>query len=435
MKRTKEEMLRVRRQHLLPTATHYYQEPLYLIKAKGDLVYDDEGREYLDAIGGIVCIGAGHNHPKIKKILRDMLDNDEIQHTSTIYLNHYVHELAESVVSLAPAGLDRVSFTNSGSEANELAFMVARQAAKDCGVINLQLSYHGGTAATLAACGHHNWRFHAQSALPTINVPAPYCYRCPWKQEPKSCDLACAKAVDDTIKTSTLGAIAAMIVEPVMGVGGFITPPKEYFEKVTEIVHGYGGSYISDEVQTGSGRCGGDFFLSKELGIDVDIITTAKSLGNGAPIGCVVMKSRLADSLKGRTYFNTFGGDPYQAAQARAAIEIIKEENLIENAKLRGAQIMEALNDMKSRFAMVGDVRGRGLLVGMELVTDKKTKCYATNETLSFMEACKKRGLLVGKGGLYGNVVRIAPPMMISETATKKMIDIMTEALIEIHTA
>lgn len=426
---SKEQLLRIRKKHLLPTATHYYQDPVYLVKAKGDMVFDEEGREYIDAIGGIVCIGAGHNHPKIKKILKDMLDNDEIQHTSTLYLNHHLHELAETVAELAPEGLDRVAFTNSGSEANELAFMATRHASGDASIINLQLSYHGGTAGTLAQCGHYNWRFKAQPVVATVNVPAPYCYRCPWKQEPKSCSLQCAKAVEDTIKTSTNGTIAAMIVEPIMGVGGFITPPPEYFATVTEIVHRYGGSYISDEVQTASGRCGGDFFLSKDLGIDADVITTAKSLGNGAPIGCVVMTSKLAGFLEGKTYFNTFGGDPYQTAQAKAAIDIITEEQLIDNAKVRGKEIMDALNDMRARFPLIGDVRGRGLLVGMELITDAESKGYAIKETLAFMEACKARGLLVGKGGLYGNVVRIAPPLMISKETTARMLTIIEDAL------
>lgn len=433
MKKSKDELLAIRKKHLLPTASHYYKDPLYLVKAKGEYVFDDEGREYLDAIGGIVCIGAGHNHPKIKKILKEMLDNDEIQHTSTLYLNHHLHDLAEAIVKVAPVGLDRVSFTNSGSEANELAFMAARQASSETSVMNLQLSYHGGTAATLAQCGHHNWRFKSQPVNAAVSVPAPYCYRCPWKAEPKSCSLECAKAVDDTIKTSTNGQIAAMIVEPVMGVGGFITPPKEYFTEITAVVHNYGGRYISDEVQTGSGRCGGEFFLSKELGIDVDMVTTAKSLGNGAPIGCVVMKSDIADKMNGKTYFNTFGGDPYQTAQAKAAMEIIEEEGLIENARLRGKQIMDALLAMKPRFKMVGDVRGRGLLIGIELVKDPKTKDYATKEALEFMELCKERGLLVGKGGLYGNVIRIAPPLMISEAFTNRMLKIIEDVLAVLH--
>lgn len=429
----KEELLRARRSHLLPTASLYYKEPLYLVKAKGDVVFDDEGREYLDAIGGIVCIGAGHNHPAIKKVLLQMLEDDEIQHTSMLYLNHHVHELALEIVTLTPENLDRVAFTNSGSEANELAFMATRHASCETTIINLQLGYHGGTAATLAQCGHHNWRFKAQPVLSTVSVPAPYCYRCPWKQEPKSCSLQCAKAVEDTIQTSTNGSIAAMIVEPVMGIGGFIAPPKEYFDAVSEIVHRYGGAYISDEVQTGSGRCGEEFFLTKDLAIDADVITTAKSFGNGAAIGCVVMTSKLADSLVGKTYFNTFGGDPYQAAQAKAAIEVIKSENLITNAKLRGKQIMDGLLEMKTRFPMIGDVRGRGLLVGLEFVKDRVSKTYAPKETLDFMEACKERGLLVGKGGLYGNVIRIAPPLMISETAVMRMLGIIEEALVAIH--
>ena len=244
--------------------------------------------------------------------------------------------------------------------------------------------------------------------------------------------LSAPKNVESTIQTSTHGKIAAMIVEPVMGVGGFISPPKEYFDRVTKIVHEYGGKYISDEVQTGAGRCGQEFLLSKELEIDADMITMAKGFGNGAAIGAVLMKSPEADSLKGKMYFNTFGGDPMQTAQAKATMDIIAEEKLIDNAREMGARIVDGLTQMMDRHEKIGDIRGRGLLLGMELVKDRKSKEHASEETARLMDMCKDRGVLLGKGGLRGNVLRIAPPMTINAEQVDQLLEAIDQSLAEI---
>lgn len=424
-------LLASRKKNYLPLAL-YHDQPLHLVKASGMYVWDGDGRRYLDCIGGIVCISAGHNHPKIKARLMQMLQDDEIQHTSTLYLSRHLIELTEALVARAPAGLDRASVTNSGSEANELAFMSARQATGENIIVNLRHSYHGGTAATLAQCGHHTWRFRSQPVTNAVSAMEPYCYRCPFNQKPDSCNLECAKNVETTIQTATHGAIAGMIVEPVMGVGGFITPPDAYFSEVTEIVHRYGGKYISDEVQTGAGRCGHEFLLSKELGIDVDMITMAKGLGNGTAIGGVLMKSEIADSLTGKMYFNTFGGDPMQAAQAKATMDVIEEEQLSENALAMGQRIVDGIQQLMARHEMIGDVRGRGLLLGMELVKDRRSKEHATAEAARVMDRCKDHGVLLGKGGLKGNVIRIAPPLGIDAEQVDHMLEVLDRALGEV---
>ncbi len=426
------ELINKRQQHFLPTALLYHAEPLQLVKAQGEYVWDSEGRRYLDAIGGIVCISAGHNHPRIKQALRQMLDDDAIQHTSTLYLSRYPVELAETLVAEAPDGLDRAAFTNSGSEANELALMAARHATGETIVLNLRHGYHGGTASTLAQCGHHNWRFRAQPNANAVSALEPYCYRCPFQQKPESCALECAQNVETTIQTATHGKIAAMIVEPVMGVGGFITPPPAYFTEITRIVHQYGGKYISDEVQTGAGRCSNDLLLSKALDIDADMITMAKGFGNGAAIGGVLMSSEIADALAGKLYFNTFGGDPYQTVQAKLTIDIIKQEKLADNAMAMGSRLLNGLRDLMPRHELIGDVRGRGLLMGIELVKDRKSKAYATTETARLMDICKDKGLLVGKGGLFGNVIRIAPPLSINADQVDQMIETIAGALHEL---
>ncbi len=414
-----------RQQHFLPTAVLYHNEPLQLVKAQGEYVWDSDGRRYLDAIGGIVCISAGHNHPRIKQTLIDMLERDEIQHTSTLYLTRYPVELAETLLQEAPEGLDRAAFTNSGSEANELAFMAARQATGETMVLNLRHGYHGGTSGALSQCGHHNWRFRAQPTASAVSALEPYCYRCPFNQKPDSCNFECAQNVETTIQTATHGKIAAMIVEPVMGVGGFIAPPEEYFTEVTRIVHEYGGKYISDEVQSGAGRCSHDFLLSKALNIDADIITMAKGFGNGAAIGGLLMRSDIADTLGGKLYFNTFACDPYQTAQAKVTIDIINEEKLADNAMAMGQRLIDGLRGLTARHELIGDVRGRGLLMGIELVKDRKTKAYATAETTRLMDICKDLGVLLGKGGLFGNVIRLAPPL----TVTAAQIDTIIETV------
>lgn len=425
-------LLEERKKYFLPTAFLYYKNPLQLVRAKGNYVYDENDKEYLDAIGGIVCNSAGHNHPKIQEALLEMIKNDEIQHTSTVFLNKHPSELAKKIIKEAPNGIDRCSFTNSGSEANELAFMSARHVTGENMVVNLRHGYHGGTSGVLANCGQHTWRFKSQPVTSVTSAAAPYCYRCPFNKSPETCHLECAKDVETTIQTSTNGRIAAFIAEPVMGIGGAITPPDEYFPLVTKIVHNYGGKYISDEVQTGAGRCSGSFLLTKDLKIDADIITMAKGFGNGAPIGCVLMKSEIADSLSGKLYFNTFAGDPYQAMQALKTMEIIEEENLIQNAKEVGAYIMEKLKELMKKHELIGDVRGRGLLIGIELVKDKKSKEYAKEETIELIELCKDKGLLLGKGGLFGNVIRIAPALSINKKQADFLLKVMDESITKI---
>ncbi|HEY9685361.1 MAG TPA: aspartate aminotransferase family protein [Coleofasciculaceae cyanobacterium] len=430
---TNGELLATRKAHFLPTAAHYYQEPLHLVRAKGSFVYDEQGREFLDVIGGIVCISAGHNHPRIQQRMIEMITNDEIQHTTTLYLNRYATRLADKLTGEAPKSMDpktaKVAFTNSGSEANELALLAARQATGETMVISLQHGYHGGTSGTLAHCGHHSWRFRAQPVSNAVAAIAPNCYRCPFKRDPGTCHLECAKHVEETIQTTTHGRIAAFLAEPVLGVGGFITPPEEYFHRVAEIIHRYGGKYISDEVQTGAGRCGQTFLATPSLGIDADIITMAKGFGNGAAIGATLMRADIAESMTGKMHFNTFAGDPFQAMQALTTMDIIEEEKLIENARVMGQALKDGLLELQKRHPLIGDVRGRGLLLGIELVKDRETKEYASAETAQLMELMKERGVLIGKGGLFGNVVRLAPALSINRDQAEQLLKALDESL------
>lgn len=421
--KTNEEILKVRKKHLYHNKTAMYEQPIQLVKALGSRVWDSEGVEYLDAIGGIVCISAGHNHPRIVKKLKDMLDNNAIQHTTYLYLSGYLANLAEKISQQAPGSdLKRCYITNSGSEANEMAVMSARVATGQQTVIALRHGYHGGTSVSQSLCGHAIWKQHSQPTNNIVHAAEPNCYRCPFGQKRESCDLECAKEVKNVIETTTTGKIAGMIVEPILGVGGFITPPTEYNKEVAKIVRNYGGLYISDEVQTGVGRTGKHFFAIEDCGVEPDIITMAKGIGNGAPVGAVIATDAVADSMIGKAHFNTFGGDPFQAMQAAETIDIIIQEELIENSKTMGQYLREGFLNLQKDFDLIGDVRGRGLLVGMELVSDRVTKDYATAQTAKLIEYAKQEGLLIGKGGLYGNVVRVAPSMAITRSECDELL-------------
>lgn len=423
-----QELKERRKKSISHSVFHYYSEPLHLVKAKGTRVWDAEGKEYIDCIGGIVSISIGHNHPKVKEALKAKFDNDDIQHGPTIYLTEPVVRLAENLLKNAP-GMDRVFVSNSGSEANEYAVMSARNTTGCDTMISLRHGYHGGTNMTLGLCGHSNWKFKAQPFSGTVHAVQPDCYRCPFGQKRESCGLECAKDVENVILTATNGKIAGVIVEPILGVGGFIDPPVEYHKEVYDICKKYGGMYISDEVQAGIGRTGETFFAIYQSGVTPDMISMAKSLGNGAPVGAVLMKEECSEALKGKVHFNTFGGDPYQALQAAMTVEIIEEEGLMENAKVMGKYLKDGLNALKEKHQLVGDVRGRGLLLGFELVKDRETKEYATQEANMMMEETKKRGLLIGKGGLFGNIIRITPPYTITKDDCEQILSILDQSL------
>lgn len=392
---------------------HYYSFPLELKTAEGSYVIDVEGNTFLDFIGGIVTISIGHNHPRIKKRLISLIETNQIQHTSTLYLSEYIGEAAKKLVQLSGLPNHQVYFSNSGSEANEIAVLTAREATKRQLVISLRHGYHGGTNATVNLCGHSSWKFPNQPNTQVSHIEAPYCFRCPYDKKPETCSVPCADDLDRLIQTCTAGEVAAVIVEPVMGVGGFIDGPKKYYQRIYEIIKDNGGLYISDEVQTGVGRLGENFLGVSDFGIVPDIVTMAKGLGNGVPVGATIARSELVKSLHGKTHFSTFGGDPFQMAQVVEVLSEIEEKDLMNNAKTLGLELKEFIVSLKKDYPIIGDVRGRGLLLGFELVSEDKVPDAKSCNQL--MELCREEGLLIGKGGLHGNVVRIAPPLNLSK--------------------
>lgn len=407
---------------LFPSVTMYYQEPVALERGEGMHVWDDAGNKYLDCFGGVLTTSVGHVHPHVTEAIIDQVK--KLNHVSTLYANGPQSRLAAKLAEIAPGRLEKSFFTNSGTEADETATMAAKLYTGRQEIITLRHSYSGRSAAAQSASGHKPWKILSAQVPGYFHAPAPYCYRCPFKLTYPECDLACAKDLKELIETATSGNIAAFMAEPIMGVGGFITPPKEYFKEAVAIVRQFGGVFICDEVQTGWGRTGEKWFGIEHWDVEPEIMTSAKGMANGSPIGWTIATPEVAAAVPTLT-FSTFGGNPVTSRAAMATIEVIEQENLAENAKVTGNYLREKLMGLAERYEIIGDVRGMGLMQGLEFVKDRKTKEPHPQAVLKVFEETKKRGVLIGKGGLYGNVIRLGPPLI----ATKDHIDELTTAL------
>jgi 4-aminobutyrate aminotransferase len=411
---TKQEVILANQQYLFPSVFHYFKEPLVVTHAKDQFVWDADGNKYLDFFGGIVTISVGHCNETVNKKVHEQID--KLWHVSTVFANEPQAALAKRIAGITPGGkLTKSFFTNSGTEANETAVLTARCYTGNHEIVALRHSYHGRSAVAMAATGQSSWRLGGAAPSGFSHAINANCYRCPLGLKYPSCNVQCARDMDDMIRTSTSGRIAAFIAEPIQGVGGFITPPKEYFEIVAGIVKKAGGLFISDEVQTGWGRTGGKWFGIEHWGVTPDIITSAKSLGNGSPVGLTVARPEVADALKGTT-ISTFGGNPVTATAAKAVIDYIDEHKLMINASETGAYLRGKLEEMKAKYPIIGDVRGVGLMQALELVEDPESKKPAVEATAAVMEAARQNQLLIGKGGTFGNVIRVTPPLNISKS-------------------
>lgn len=391
------------KEFLFPAVATYYQEPLAIVKGEGERVWDDKGNEYLDCFGGVLTVSLGHANPRINKAWIDQVNT--VAHTSTLYANKPQGDLAEKLAEISPGNLKKSFFTNSGTEADDTAVLAAKIATGNNEVIALRHSYAGRSATALSTIGHHTWKPIASQVAGVVHAHAPYCYRCPFKLEYPSCGVACADDVEELIKTTTTGKIAGMIAETILGVGGFIIPPKEYFPRVAEIVRRHGGLFISDEVQAAWGRTGDKWFGIEHWGVEPDIMTSAKGMGNGVPLGWTIATPEVADAFPGLT-FSTFGGNPVSSAVGLAVIRVIEEDDLRTNARVVGDYLLKRMLELQEKHAVIGDVRGKGLMLGIELVKDRKTKEPNPEAVLKVFEETKRQGVLIGKGGLYGNVIR-----------------------------
>lgn len=425
----KSEVLAIRKQYLTPGLITYYRDPLLAVEGKMQYLWDETGKRYLDGFAGIVTVSVGHCHPEIVKKVQAQVG--KLQHTTTIYLHPTIGQFGKLMAEHFPpeSGLSVSYFTNSGSEANELALLMAREFTGRSEVIALRNCYHGGTSATMGLTAHSTWKFKSNPNLNVKHALAPYCYRCPYGLEYPSCGLKCAHDVENVIKYETSGEPAMFICEPIQGVGGAVTPPPGYLQIVYDIVRKYGGLCVADEVQTGFGRTGDKFWGFQNWDVTPDFVTMAKGIGNGAPLGACVTRAEIAKTTTNRVHFNTYGGNPISMTQGLATLEVIDKENIQQNAKTVGEHLKNRLLDLQTRQPLIGEVRGMGLMLGVELVRDRKTKEPANTEASDVLELAKDRGLLLGKGGLFGNTIRLKPPMCLTKDDADFIVDCLDEVL------
>jgi 4-aminobutyrate aminotransferase-like enzyme len=422
---TREEIIAKYKQYLFPSVSTYFTDPLVTDHASMQHLWDVEGRKYLDFFGGIVTISVGHCNPRVTSRIKAQVD--KIQHNSTVLPNEAIVALAEKLAKIAPGEISKSYFTNSGTEANETAVQFARTHTKRFEIVALRHGYSGRSQTAQALTGQNTWRTSLPAAFGVVHAINPYCYRCPFGLKYPDCGVKCAEDVENVIQTSTSGAIAAFIAEPIQGLGGFITPPPEYFKIVFNIVKKYGGDFISDEVQTGWGRTGKKWFGIEHWEVTPDMMTAAKGLGNGVPIGLTMAKPEIAASFKG-LQISTFGGNPVTSVAAKAVIDVIEEDRLMDNAHTVGSHFRQGLEGLKDKYDLIGDVRGMGLMQGLELVKDRKTKEPAPQETNRLLDEARRAGLIIGKGGLYGNVIRMSPPLNISKADVDEAISALDKA-------
>jgi alanine-glyoxylate transaminase/(R)-3-amino-2-methylpropionate-pyruvate transaminase len=426
---TNREVAEKQKELLFPCVTTYYEEPIAFERGEGAKLWDVEGTEYLDFFGGILTVSLGHAEPRVTDAV--VAQAKKLVHTSALYPIPAQVAAAERLIQISPIkGKQKAFSTNSGTEADETALVLAKVFTKTTEVIALRHSYSGRTLVAMTNTAHSKYRALPAQVPGTVHAHAPYCYRCPYGATPANCGLRCAEDLEELIATCTTGRPAAFFAEPILGVGGFITPPEDYFKVAVGIVKKAGGLFICDEVQTGFGRTGEHWNGIEHYGVEPDLVTYAKGIANGYAMGATLARADVADAFTAGS-IATFGGNPISATAAVATMKVMADERVPERAARLGARLRGRLEAMKEKYPVIGDVRGMGLMQAIELVEDRATKKPAAAATARFAEACKRRKLLVGKGGLYGNTVRIAPPMLIGEAEIDAACDIMDAALAE----
>ncbi|MFE9657216.1 aspartate aminotransferase family protein [Micromonospora sp. NPDC006431] len=404
----------------------YYEQPIEIAGAHGRRVTDREGRTYLDFFAGILTNAIGYDIAEISDAIRSQVDTG-VLHSSTLYLIQSQIELAEKIAQLSGIPDAKVFFTNSGTEANETALMLATQHRRSEQVLALRNSYHGRAFATIAITGIRGWSASALSPVKVSWVHGGYRYRSPFRDLSDADYIkACVADLREVIETTTAGDVACMIVEPIQGVGGFASPPDGLFGEFKKVLDEYGILLVSDEVQTGWGRTGEHFWGIQAHGVVPDAITFAKGLGNGLAIGGVVARADLMDCLRANS-ISTFGGNPLATTGALAALTYLLEHDLQANAAQLGTRLLDGLRAVAAAHPVVGDVRGKGLMIALEFVGPDGEPHPAAATAL--LEETRERGLLVGKGGLYGNVIRLAPPMTLTRAEAEEALEILTQSI------
>lgn len=414
--------------YLLPAVSNYYADSIVLDSGSGMHVCDIDGREYLDFFGGILTVSVGHCNPEVTEPLKAQIDR--LGHVSTLYPTMPIVELAERLARITPGKLQKSMFTSSGSEADDTAVVLAQIFTGSQEIIALRHGYSGRGVLSQSLTAHAPWRAIPSQVAGIKHAMSPYCYRCPLGLKYPDCEVRCATDLKELIQTTTTGQIAGFIAEPIQGVGGFITPPKEYFKIAVDIVRDHGGVFICDEVQTGFGRCGSKMFGIEHWGVEPEIMTMAKGVANGMPLGITIATPEIADSFQKLT-ISTFGGNPICSTAANATLEYIEREELPKNSEVQGKRLRDGLEELQRRHPkVIGDVRGLGLMQGLELVVDETVgdRTPAPKATARLFEETKTRGLLIGKGGLHGNSIRISPPMIVGASEVDEALRILGES-------
>lgn len=409
-------------------------EPIEVDHAAGTRMFGTDGKEYLDCFSGISVVNAGHNHPKVIAAAKAQMD--KLVHCCTyVYYSPTAGELAKVMTEITPGKLQKTFFANSGAEAIEGAMRLAKQFTGKKEMVALSQSFHGRTAATLSITGNMGRKKGSGPYLSGVAfAPAPNFYRCPFKSKtPEECAVSSAEAFEDAIRYQTSGDVAAFIAEPVMGEGGIIVPPDNYFKYVKEICDRYGILFIADEVQSGFGRTG-KMFAIEHYGVEPDIMTTAKGIADGFPLGAFTARADIANAFKPGDHLSTFGGSPISCAAAMANIEVMKSEKMCENAAARGKQIMQSLKASAEKLPLIGDVRGKGLMIGIELIKDAK-KTPAVAEAKEVRKLCREAGVLVGLGGTLANVIRLQPPLILNEAEAARACETLVSAVKKVSSA
>lgn len=397
----------------------YYENPISIVRGEGRHVWDAEGNRYLDLFGGILTTMVGHAVPEVVEAIKEQAA--KMLHTSTLYLIEPMIELAEKIAELSEIPDARVFFANSGSEANDAALLLATSYRGSNQVLSLRGSYHGGSFSTMPITNIAAWKSSALSPFQVSFVHGGYRLRSPFGHLPDDEYIgACVADLRDVL--SMVGSnVAAMIAEPIQGVGGFISPPDGFFGAFKEVLDESGVLFISDEVQTGWGRTGEHFWGYQAHGFVPDMLTFAKGVGNGLAMGGVVARANVMNSVKGN-HISTFGGNPLASAGALATLQYLLDHDLQTNAVKVGNLILNRLHDISNETPMIAEVRGKGLMAGVELVKPGTLEPDAAAAS-AVLEAARQRGLLIGKGGLSGNVLRLAPPMSLTEDEANEGID------------
>lgn len=406
-------------------------EPVVFARALGTTVWDVEGREYLDLFSGISVVNVGHANPRVVAAAQEQMHR-YIHCASYVYYAPPVADFAERLATLTPGRLQKTFFANSGAEAIEGAMRLAKIVTGRTEIIALQQGFHGRTQGTLAVTGNMARKTRGGPFGGTAFAPAPYEYRCRYCQG--NCTLACADVVEDAIRYQTSGSVAAFLAEPLMGEGGLIVPPEGYFARVKEILDLHGILFIDDEVQTGFGRTGYMFGIEHD-GVEPDIMAMAKGIADGFPLGAFIAPAEMADSFAPGEHLSTFGGNPVCCAAGLATTDVLLEDDLPRRALELGAWALGVLREMAERQPLIGDVRGRGLMIGLELVRDRSSREPAAAEAAEVRRLCRQEGLLVGVGGQDGNVVRIQPPLVIESGDLGRGIEIIERALARVAVA